>query len=115
MRDICIVWTTVDREDQALNLAEILVRNRAAACVSVIPGVRSIYPWQGQLCRETEWLLMIKTRTDQIERLRSLFAQHHPYTVPELLVLRVDDVGASYAEWLHDWMEGRSQIENDVR
>ncbi len=114
MRDICIVWTTVDREEHAVQLAEILVRRRAAACVSVVPGVRSVYPWQGQLCRETEWLLMIKTRMDQLERLRTIFTQYHPYTVPEFLVLRMDEVGTSYAEWLHDWIDGRSQINDAV-
>jgi periplasmic divalent cation tolerance protein len=60
-QDLIVVVTSVGTEDQALDVAHALIRNRQAACVNILPNVHSIYRWKGRVCDDTEWLLMVKT------------------------------------------------------
>jgi periplasmic divalent cation tolerance protein len=95
-----VVLVTASGADEAERLAEVLVAEHLAACVNVVPGVRSIYRWQGEVERATEWLLVIKTVQPAmpavIERVRSL----HSYTVPEVLALPVSAGSDAYLAWL---------------
>ncbi len=100
-----VIYTTVDSEEKGKKLARELVEHHIAACVSIFPGIMSIYPWKGQICEEKEWFLLIKTREDKIMHLRAFFETHHPYTVPEFLVLPVLYTGPSYKEWLDSWLD----------
>ena len=88
--------------DHAESLASILVENGLVACVNIIPGVRSIYRWEGEVHRDDEVLLVIKTRAELVERLRERIAALHPYEVPEIVSLDVDSVHPPYLAWLRD-------------
>lgn len=81
-------------------LASALVERGAAACVNVVPGVTSIYRWQGEICRDAELLLLIKTTLEQAERLLKIVEEIHPYEVPEVLWTAVDQGSESYLDWL---------------
>lgn len=107
MYDLCVLLTTVDSHDKAKNLAHFLVEQRLAACVSVIPGVESVYFWQGAVQDEKEWLLVVKTSQQKIPAIREAFRAHHPYTVPEFVVLKADYVGREYMDWLVEYLEKR--------
>jgi periplasmic divalent cation tolerance protein len=95
-----IVLTTVTDAAEAERLARALVQERLAACATLLPGVQSIYHWEGEVESATEILLLIKTGADQVtaleERLRSL----HSYQTPEFLVLKVETGSPSYLEWM---------------
>ena len=82
------------------SLAFSLVQERAAACVSVVPGVRSTYRWEGAVERADEVLLVIKTSSESLPRLMSRVAELHPYDVPEIVALDVASVHAPYAKWV---------------
>jgi periplasmic divalent cation tolerance protein len=98
---IAVLCTAPDAE-VAQRLARGLVEARLAACVNVLPGVRSIYRWQGRVQDEAELLLVIKTRAEHFDALEAWLKQHHPYDVPEVLGLPASAVSAPYLAWLED-------------
>jgi periplasmic divalent cation tolerance protein len=81
-------------------LAQTLVQARVAACVNVVPGVRSVYRWQGQVTQDEESLLLIKTTTTRFEALRTTVMKHHPYELPEVVALPVALGHAPYLDWV---------------
>jgi periplasmic divalent cation tolerance protein len=80
-----VVVTTVGDEEQALLIARELVRRRLAACVNVLPGIRSVFRWQGQIQRDSEHLLMIKTLAAEQEAVAAAIRELHSYELPEIL------------------------------
>jgi periplasmic divalent cation tolerance protein len=95
-----IVLTTVASLDEASKLARSLVEEHLAACVSIIPSIRSVYLWQGSVESATEILLLIKTGIDQLPTLEARLHQLHSYQIPEFLVLNVESGSHRYLEWL---------------
>ncbi|MFA7443101.1 MAG: divalent-cation tolerance protein CutA [Lysobacteraceae bacterium] len=87
---------------QAQALAGILVERRLAACVSVLPQVRSVYRWQGKVERADEALLLIKTVEARLVELEAAILEHHPYELPEIIVVAVGSGLDRYLRWLHD-------------
>ena len=100
MTDKRIVLSTAGSHEEARKIAHALVERRLAACVNIVPGVESIYRWQGRVETAAEWLLLIKTTAGVFPRLRDALAELHSYEVPECIALVVEDGGASYLEWI---------------
>jgi periplasmic divalent cation tolerance protein len=100
MTDARIVLTTVGRMEKAEQLARTLVERRLAACVNIVGPIRSIYRWKGKIENDKEYLLLIKTTAERAAELESAFADLHPYELPELVELGVEDGGASYLAWI---------------
>ncbi len=86
--------------DQATALARALVDEGLVACVNVVPGVRSVYQWEGKTHEEDEVLCLIKTRPELFERAQARILALHPYEVPEVLAFQVDDGSPTYLAWL---------------
>jgi len=86
--------------ERATSLARALVDEGLAACVNVVPGVRSIYRWEGKVEEADEVLCLIKTRAAIFDRLRRRVAELHPYDVPEILSFAVDDGSPAYLDWV---------------
>ncbi len=95
-----IVLTTVAADFDARPLARELVEQRLAACVNILPGMTSIYRWQGSLNEDAEQLLVIKTVDDNLHDLREALFARHPYEVPEFVVLAVASMSDAYGAWL---------------
>jgi len=95
-----LVLTTADTSELAQRLARALVEGGDAACVSILPGVRSIYRWEGRICDESELLLLIKTSADRFEGLRSTIRRLHTYQVPEILGVPIERGDSDYLAWL---------------
>jgi periplasmic divalent cation tolerance protein len=81
-------------------LARALVEAEVAACVNVLPAITSIYRWQGEVSRDEEALLLIKTTQRQFESLRREVLARHPYELPEVIALEVTDGHGPYLEWV---------------
>jgi periplasmic divalent cation tolerance protein len=100
MTDKIVVFSTCDSELQAGAIAHALLEQRLAACVTILPGARSIYRWKGQIEEAAEWMLVIKSRRDLMNQLRAAIGKVHSYEVPELLAVPVVDGSEDYLAWL---------------
>jgi periplasmic divalent cation tolerance protein len=100
MADALELHVTMPDAEQATSLARVLVEEGLAACVNVVPGVHSVYAWEGRVQEEEEVLCLIKTRTAVFDRARQRILDLHPYEVPEILAFAVDDGSPAYLDWL---------------
>ncbi len=100
MTDGLLVITTLPNADAAAELAKNVVGERLAACANLIPALRSIYKWQGKMQDENEVLVLFKTRQEHYENLKSRILELHPYEVPEVLAIPVEQGYAAYLDWL---------------
>lgn len=98
--DIQIVFITAPDAAQGQAIAEALVRERLAACVNLISGVESVYRWEGQVQKDAEVLLVVKTRQDRCKALEERVLELHPYDVPEVLAIPVTSGSAPYLNWV---------------
>lgn len=102
MSDELIIFVTTPNEDEARRIAETLVNERLAACVNIISGVESIYRWQGQIERDREFLLIIKSITGRYTALEQRVKELHSYTTPEVIAFKIERGSPSYLDWIHD-------------
>ncbi len=100
MTDTLVVLVTAPSADEAARIARTLVEEKLAACGNVVPGVRSIYRWQGKVCDEQEALLVLKLPAKRFPELRDRVVALHPYEVPEVIALRIEDGSEKYVDWI---------------
>jgi len=104
MRDLqpLVVLVTAPSEAAALELGRTLVDEHLAACVNVVPGLTSIYIWEGKREEAPEALLLIKTRPECYAALQRRILELHPYSVPEVLGLPVAEGAPAYVQWVRE-------------
>ncbi|MBY5992261.1 divalent-cation tolerance protein CutA [Ferrimonas balearica] len=95
-----VVLCTCPDNDSAERLAQRLLADRLVACANLIPGVTSLYHWQGELCRDTEVQLLLKTQADCLPRLEATLREAHPYDVPEMIALPIEWGHQPYLDWM---------------
>jgi periplasmic divalent cation tolerance protein len=100
MTDKIVVLNTCASEAEAERLARLLIEERLAACVSIVPRLRSFYHWKGAVDSSEECLLLIKSSRALFDQLRLAIEKAHTYEVPEVLALPVVAGAASYLDWL---------------
>jgi periplasmic divalent cation tolerance protein len=100
--DAIVVLTTLASADEAVTLVRTLLDRRLIACGNILPGVRSIYRWEGKVADEREVIVLMKTRAVRLDALEMAFGELHPYKVPELLALPVSAGLHKYLEWIDD-------------
>lgn len=100
MSDKIVVLSTCGSAEEAASIARALVERRLAACVNIVPGVRSVYRWKGAVEEAEEWLLIVKSSQALFERLEEELRKMHSYETPEIVALPVVAGSASYLEWL---------------
>lgn len=87
--------------DLAQKIAHALVQERKAACVNIIPGIRSIYRWEEKVCDDSEILLLIKSSEENFEQIRKRIRQLHSYDTPEVIAIPITAGDPDYVSWLH--------------
>ena len=94
--------------DRAAELARQLVQERLAACVNILPGARSIYRWQGEICDDREAVLLLKTEAARVAELTARLAELHPYDVPEVVSLEIlaGEGNPDYLKWVRECVAG---------
>ena len=99
MRAIVVI-TTVGTEEQAYTIAREIVARRQAACVNIVPGIHSVYHWQGAIQEEAEWMLVIKSTRALFDQLQAELRKVHSYKVPEVLAIPVVAGNEEYLAWV---------------
>ena len=100
MPDALIVLCTCGNREEAERIANTVVNERLAACVNLLPPVQSIYRWQGAVEQAEEFLLLIKTTTQQLAHLRDRLEALHSYDTPEIIALPITAGSERYLAWL---------------
>jgi periplasmic divalent cation tolerance protein len=112
MRAIVVV-TTVGTEEQAYLIAREIVARRQAACVNVVPGIRSIYRWKGKICKDGELLLIIKTLEGEFEGVAATIRELHSYELPEILSFSVSHGEKGFLEWIAGSVDKDAVFDDD--
>jgi periplasmic divalent cation tolerance protein len=102
MTDAILVFVTAPSAEKAAEIARVLVDERLAACGNVVPGLRSIYRWEGKVHDDAEALLLLKTTRERFDALRDRVVALHPYEVAEVIAIRVEAGSAPYLRWIGD-------------
>jgi periplasmic divalent cation tolerance protein len=99
-KNAIVVTSTAGSEEEAAQIGKTLVRERLAACVQIVPNVRSLYVWRDEFIDDREWLLVIKTRRSLFDSLKARILELHRYEVPEIVSLALEDGHKPYLSWL---------------
>jgi periplasmic divalent cation tolerance protein len=106
MESMYLIITTTPKHDDAKKLAGMAIEKNIAACVQIQAECISTYRWQGQVETATEYPVHFKTNESNKNALISLLKQNHPYDVPEIICIKLDDVESDYAVWLNKQLSG---------
>lgn len=94
------VLCAVPNAETGQRIARTIVHEGLAACVNLLPGITSVYRWQGEVQENPELLLLIKTRQERYEALEARIKELHPYEVPEIIAHKIEAGLKSYLEWI---------------
>jgi periplasmic divalent cation tolerance protein len=109
-----VVVTTVGTEEQAYQIARELVARRQAACVNVMPGMRSVYRWKGKICKDGELLLVIKTLEEEFEGVAATIRELHSYELPEILSFNVTHGEANFLDWIRSSVDKQADFSDEA-
>lgn len=108
-----VVITTVGTEEQAMEIAEELVARRQAACVNIVPGLRSFYRWQGKICQDTEFMLIAKTLESEFEAVKGTIGELHSYELPEILGFSIARGEQRFFDWIGACLDKDADFDDD--
>ncbi len=103
---VVLVFCTVSTEKEGLQIAQALVEREEAACVNLVPMIRSVYRWKGKITNETEQLLLVKTTQPLLEDVKRTVKELHSYELPEILAVTVDDGDRNSLSWIGSVVKG---------
>ena len=101
---IVIITTTSNKED-ANKIAQTLLAKKLAGCVQVIGPISSHYYWKDELCQDEEWLCLIKSSQQHNQTLEKTIQEIHPYEVPEIISLPIQEGNQGYLSWLNQQLK----------
>jgi periplasmic divalent cation tolerance protein len=102
MGSYIVCFVTIDDREKAAEIARTLVENRIVACVNIVHEIRSIYSWKGEICDDHETLMIMKTRENLFPDLKKTIRELHPYEVPEIIALNINQGLPEYLQWIDD-------------
>ena len=104
--DCVVVWTTIGRTADGRGTASILVSERLAACVNLLPEMESVYRWKGQVETDVERQLIMKTTAGRVQALKARVHELHDYDVPEFIVMPIVGGSEAYLDWIRESTAG---------
>ncbi len=99
-----VVLTTTPNIEEAENLARKIVEARLAACVQILPEIKSFYFWENAIQKEPEHLLLIKSLPETYERLEQFIQANHSYDVPEIVAFPAEKISPDYLDWIKNYL-----------
>ena len=110
-----VVVTTVGTEEEANLLAEELVERRHSCCVNILPIHKSIYRWQGKICDDSEYMLLIKTLESEYPAIEEAIQELHSYELPEILAFGIQRGEAGFLTWINTCLsKGVDEVEEET-
>ena len=109
-KEYFLVLCTCPEGEAARELANRLVEERLAACVNILPGLTSVYPWEGAIETSRESLLLIKTAKAVYPLLEARLRELHPYELPEIVAVPIERGLPDYLQWIGQWLTHESKI-----
>jgi len=106
MAEEIIVLITVTSKDEAGRIGTALVNEHIAACVNILPQIRSLFFWDGKTQDENEMLMIVKSRLSQLDRIIARVKELHSYTMPEVIAIPIIGGSPEYLHWLKDSTQG---------
>ena len=98
--ELVVLFITTDSPEEAHKIAEVLIKQRKAACVNIVPGVSSLFWWQDKIESASENLLIVKTKASLLNEIIRLVIENHSYEVPEVVALPIVGGNQDYLEWI---------------
>ena len=95
-----IVTTSIDQEDVAIKLAEVVLEKRLAACVQILPPITSLYWWEGEIASDKEYLVSMKSDRNLFNHLIDSIRAVHSYEVPEIIATQIVEIDKDYSAWM---------------
>jgi len=111
--DYIVVLTTYPTKELAQEVSESLVKKKLAACINIVSNVTSVYYWGDKLESDTECQLIIKTKRDLFERISQEISAHHPYDLPEIIAIKLENGLPDYLRWIDQQTQRFSGSENE--
>ena len=102
MNNELIIFVTASGSEEASLIASSLVEERLAACVNIVSNIESVYRWQGEVTRNTETLMIVKTTDERYAELERRIKELHSYTTPEIVALKIERGSKAYLGWLRE-------------
>lgn len=102
MPGFSVVFVTCSGPAEAEKIADALVAAKAAACVNILKGLRSVYRWEGRVEKSDEALLVVKSESDRFGDIEAIVKQNHSYSCPEIIALPIEKGAASYLDWIRE-------------
>lgn len=102
-----VILTTTPNIEEAESLAQKIVESKLAACVQILPQMKSVYFWDGAIQTDAEHLLLIKTSDERFDELEKFIQENHSYEVPEIVALSAEKVSASYLNWISESLNAK--------
>jgi periplasmic divalent cation tolerance protein len=108
-----VIITTVGTEEQANLIAREIVARRQAACVNIIPAIRSIYRWKGKICKDGELLLVVKTLQEEFDAVAATIRELHSYELPEILSFAVSRGDQTFLDWIAGSVDKEAEFSDE--
>lgn len=106
MKNHIVIYITSGNAEEAENIATGLVKEGLAACVNIVPKIKSIYKWKGNICNDDEFLLIAKSRKTLLKEVIKWVKEQHSYETPEIIALPIVDGSKDYLQWIEDSCPG---------
>ncbi|CAA9991289.1 cutA homologue, putative [Plasmodium knowlesi strain H] len=107
--DFIAVYVTAPGTDVAEKISNVLLEDKLASCVNIIPGVLSLYHWKGEIARDNEVLMMIKTKKNLFSKIVDAVKANHPYEVPEVISVPIHQGSKDYLDWISKSVKSPSE------
>ena len=104
--DVILVLSSGSSEKEAMDIAQRLVEQELAACVNVVPAIRSVFRWKGKIWNEVENMIFIKTTSQLFEEVKKTIKELHSYELPEVLAVKIDDGEKNVLNWIGSSVKG---------
>ncbi len=100
--DNIVVFVSTSTDEEAAQICRAIVKEGLVACANIVPHVRSIYRWKGEICDEGEVLMILKTRREKYKALEKRVQELHSYDVPEVIAIPIVEGSAAYLSWIRE-------------